>query len=40
MIIRHTLSFKIVGSDGSIIISSDVAPSNWSFLQTFEGSNF
>jgi hypothetical protein len=39
-IIGHELSFKAIASDGSKAVSKKVVPSDWTFLQTYEGSNF
>ncbi|XP_024360245.1 expansin-A10 isoform X1 [Physcomitrium patens] len=36
----QAISFKAVTSDGSVAVSNNVAPPNWGFGQTFEGSNF
>jgi hypothetical protein len=36
----QALSFKAITSDGSVAVSTDAAPGNWQFGQTFEGSNF
>jgi len=38
--VGQALSFRVVASDGSEAISTNVAPTNWQFSQTFEGSNF
>ena len=39
-LIGQSLSFKVVASDKSEVVSMNVVPANWQFSQTFEGSNF
>ncbi|EPS68567.1 hypothetical protein M569_06200 [Genlisea aurea] len=40
ILVGQSLSFQVQGSDGRISTSWNVAPENWQFGQTFEGTNF
>lgn len=36
----QSLSFKVIASDGRIVTTYNVAPTNWQFGQTFQGGQF
>ncbi|KAK9063225.1 hypothetical protein SSX86_017095 [Deinandra increscens subsp. villosa] len=40
VLVHQSLSFRVRVSDGRAITSMNVAPRNWQFGQTFEGTNF